>query len=437
MPRVKRSVHARKKRRKVLVAGEGLLGAQEVLVPLREGAGRALAPLRLPRPQEQEADVPAALDHPHQRGRAAERALVQPVHGRAAQGGDPARPQGARRARGERSAGVRRDRAAGEVRARSPGLSRSARSSRSRPGSARAARLCTSTSAGGSRDDPAVARDRRRRAGVGRAAAAARRPALPRARRRRVVGRPARRSTRSSCATSCATQSVQTNEVQRSWVLLPCFLRAAELLGVDELDVVELGPSAGPEPRLGPLPLRVRRRRVGAGRRAAAAARSRGALARCRRRCSSVAPRVTRRVGIDRAPVDVTTDEGARLLECFVWAGQDERLERLDARDRRRAREPAASSCAATSRDELPRRARGSADARLPDGGRSRTSPTRRAPPCGDALERAPAPVAFVTAGRPRGGEHGWGMRIELYPGGEREFVGHADFHGAWLDYSL
>src|SRR5439155_2003783 len=38
---------------------------------------------------------------------------------------------------------------------------------------------------------------------------------------------------------------VQTNEVQRSWVLLPCFLRAAELLGADELDVVELGPSAG------------------------------------------------------------------------------------------------------------------------------------------------------------------------------------------------
>jgi len=42
-----------------------------------------------------------------------------------------------------------------------------------------------------------------------------------------------------------ATQRVQTNEVQRSWVLLPCFLRAAALLGADELDVVELGPSAG------------------------------------------------------------------------------------------------------------------------------------------------------------------------------------------------
>ena len=39
------------------------------------------------------------------------------------------------------------------------------------------------------------------------------------------------------------TQSVQTNEVQRSWVLLPCFLRAGELLGAPELDVVELGPT--------------------------------------------------------------------------------------------------------------------------------------------------------------------------------------------------
>ena len=38
---------------------------------------------------------------------------------------------------------------------------------------------------------------------------------------------------------------VQTNEVQRSWALLPCFLRAAELLDAAEVDVVELGTSAG------------------------------------------------------------------------------------------------------------------------------------------------------------------------------------------------
>src|SRR5258708_18130637 len=39
--------------------------------------------------------------------------------------------------------------------------------------------------------------------------------------------------------------------------------------------------------------------------------------------------RVVRGVGIARAPIDVTTEEGSRLLQCFVWAGQDERLARL------------------------------------------------------------------------------------------------------------
>ena len=35
------------------------------------------------------------------------------------------------------------------------------------------------------------------------------------------------------------------------------------------------------------------------------------------------------RLGIDRHPVDVTSDEAARLLQLFVWADQHERLERL------------------------------------------------------------------------------------------------------------
>ena len=84
MPRVKRSVHARKKRRKVLEQAKRLLGAQALELPPREGAGRALARLRLPRPQDEEADDAAALDHPHQRSRAPARPLVQPVHRRAA-----------------------------------------------------------------------------------------------------------------------------------------------------------------------------------------------------------------------------------------------------------------------------------------------------------------------------------------------------------------
>jgi hypothetical protein len=42
-----------------------------------------------------------------------------------------------------------------------------------------------------------------------------------------------------------AEQAVQTNEVQRCWALLPCFLEAARRSGADTLDLIELGPSAG------------------------------------------------------------------------------------------------------------------------------------------------------------------------------------------------
>jgi hypothetical protein len=229
------------------------------------------------------------------------------------------------------------------------------------------------------------------------------------------------------------TQGVQTNEVQRSWVLLPCFLRAAELLGVDALDVVELGPSAG-------LNLVWDRYRYayeqgGWGPKASPLGLSGREETPVPVRLLRLTPRVVRRVGIDRAPIDVTTAEGARLLECFVWAGQDERLERLE-----RAIE--------VVRENPPQLVRGDLAEELPRVLGDRPTlvfQTAVFPYLSDeirtavrsALERAPAPVAFVTAGRPRGRDHGWGMRIELYPGAEREFAGHADFHGAWLDYTL
>jgi hypothetical protein len=228
-------------------------------------------------------------------------------------------------------------------------------------------------------------------------------------------------------------QGVQTNEVQRSWVLLPCFLRAAERLAVEELDVVELGPSAGlnlvwdryrysyEAGDWGPHDASVR-----------LAGDERSSVPST---LLEVAPRVERRVGIDLSPIDVTTDQGARLLQCFVWAGQDERLERLT-----RAIEAV--------RANPPELVRGDLARELPSVLRDRptlvfetaafpyvSDETRAA--VRETLSRARAPLAFVTAGRPRGEEQGWGMRLETYPGGEREFVGHADFHGAWLDYSL
>ena len=229
------------------------------------------------------------------------------------------------------------------------------------------------------------------------------------------------------------TQAVQTNEVQRSWILLPCFLRAAELMGVDELDVVELGPSAGlnlvwdryryayAEGEWGPTdsPLRL------AGREET----------HVPARVLGLEPRVRRRVGIDRAPIDVTTEEGARMLECFVWAGQDERMERLTrAIDVLRASPP--QLVRGDLADELPAVLEDRPTIVFQTAVFMYLSAETRAA-VRAALEGARAPVAFVTAGSPRGRDRGWGMRIERYPGGEREYVGHADFHGASLDYSL
>ncbi len=44
--------------------------------------------------------------------------------------------------------------------------------------------------------------------------------------------------------------------------------------------------------------------------------------------------------------------------------------------------------------------------------------------------------LAFISTGKPRDGED-WGLRIVYWPGGEREFAGHADFHGSWLRWEL
>jgi len=229
-------------------------------------------------------------------------------------------------------------------------------------------------------------------------------------------------------------QGVQTNEVQRSWVLLPLFLHAAGDAGV--VDVVELGASGGLNlvfdrygyryehgswgPAEAGLVLRGEERRPIPGE----------LLAR--------SLRVRSRVGIDRAPVDVTTAEGARLLESFVWAGQDERMARLRAAIEI-VREAPPPLVAGDVVDVLP----DVLESLPPDGltlvfqtslfeyltadARARVR---------ELLDASDRNLVFVASGSPRNDLRSWGMRIHR-PGREREFVGHADYHGTWLDYSL
>lgn len=236
-----------------------------------------------------------------------------------------------------------------------------------------------------------------------------------------------------------AEQGVQTNEVQRSWVLVPLLLRVAERTGAETIDLVELGPSAGLNlvfdryrcsyeagawgPENAPISL------IGDERKPIPAGLLNQTLA------------VRGRIGIDRSPIDVTTDEGARLLRSFIWAGQTARLELLD-------------SAIDAVRGDPPELIRGDFVEQLPGvlaaqpvDGLTVVFQTAALGYVGDAgrlrvraaLEEAGAQrlLAFVSTGRARAGGEDWGLRLVYWPGGEREFAGHADYHGTWLRWEL
>lgn len=233
-----------------------------------------------------------------------------------------------------------------------------------------------------------------------------------------------------------ADQGVQTNEVQRSWVLAPLFLRVARRTGADAFHLVELGPSAG----LNLVWDRYRHRYAAGewGPHDAPLVLTGREEGRVPGELLSVRPRVLSRVGIDRSPIDVTTDVGARLLACWVWADQAERLERL-ARAVEAVRQDPPELVSGDFVELLP-----DVLARVPSGALLVVFQTAalgyvdepRRPLVREALEDAGRAIAFVSAGSPRSGERRWGLRIEYWPRGEREFLGHADYHGAALDWA-
>jgi hypothetical protein len=236
-----------------------------------------------------------------------------------------------------------------------------------------------------------------------------------------------------------AEQAVQTNEVRRSWVLLPLFLRVAERTGAGLLDLVELGPSAGLNLVWDRYGYRYAQGSWGSSQAplVLAGEEQRAVPAELLR----TTPSVARRVGIDQSPIDVVSDEGARLLTCFVWADQHERIARLRA-------------AIETVRSDPPELITGDLVERLPEVLARRrpdaltvvfqtavlgyVDDQKRARLRGLLDEAGAAePLAFVSAGQPRRGEDEWGLRIVYWPGAEREFAGHADYHGAWLDWEL
>jgi len=229
-----------------------------------------------------------------------------------------------------------------------------------------------------------------------------------------------------------AEQAVQTNEVQRSWVLLPCFLEVARRTGADVLDLVELGPSAGLN-----LLFDRYRYRYAAGEWGS----STGGLVLAGDERRPVPAelfgrpvRVRERLGIDRSPVDASTEDGARLLRAFVWAGQDERLAQLERALAVLRRDPpqlVRGDFVELLPAVLERRREGALTVVFQFAAIEYLSP-EQVGRLDEALDGAGrrGPLAFVTRAR-----HVDGLELRLWPGGERAIVGRADGHGAWLEW--
>ena len=235
-------------------------------------------------------------------------------------------------------------------------------------------------------------------------------------------------------------QSVQTNEVQRSWILLPCFLEIVRRTGSETLDLIELGSSAGlnlvwdrygyryvqgiwGDPDAGLVLSGEERRLVPDD------------LLR-------LTPSVRHRRGIDLSPLDVTRPDHAMLLKSFVWADQQARLERLD-------------QAIETLRSDPPQLEQGDVvkllpkllDERLPGAitvvfqtavrGYLSQKDWKRLLGVLDEAGRK-FPLALVSVSRPAEGEHRyWGVWLRLWPDGEKHLLAHAGFHGQWFEWRV
>jgi hypothetical protein len=228
-------------------------------------------------------------------------------------------------------------------------------------------------------------------------------------------------------------QTVQTNEVRRAWGLLPGFLST----GASCVDLIELGASAGLLLEFDRYAYRYRAGAWGDGSLELAGDDRGGPPAELLARALEVG----RRRGVDLDPVDVTTDEGARLLEAFVWPGQSERMERLRA-------------AIAIVRDDPPELVRGDYVDLLPSLLRERRDGVltvvfssvstiylheERYQELASALARAGRDglLAWVSFEAPRDDREYGGVALDVtvWPGGATRRLAKVDFHCDWLEW--
>jgi hypothetical protein len=227
---------------------------------------------------------------------------------------------------------------------------------------------------------------------------------------------------------------VQTNEVQRAWALLPGLLE----LGAERVDLLEIGASAGLLLALDRYDYRYRTGDWGPGEgRLVLGGDDRGGPPA---ELLERSLRIVRRRGVDTRPVPLD-EEGARLLEAFVWADQTERIERL--RHAVAAARPMGIHVEQGDYVELlPRlladRSFGATPVVLSSVTTTYLNDDRYAK-LQRTLARAgrAAPLAWLSLESPRWDPAYDGLALELttWPGGERRRLARVDFHGTWLEW--
>ncbi len=232
-----------------------------------------------------------------------------------------------------------------------------------------------------------------------------------------------------------STQRVQTNEVQRSWCLVPAFLS----LGAPRLDLLELGSSAG----LNLVWDRYLHRYAAGARGPDSAPLALGGEERAPVPAALLtrSVEVVRRRGVDLDPVDAASEDGARLLRCFTWADQQQRLDRLDR-------------ALVALRADPPELIRGDYVTLLPELLEDRvddallvvfqTASTQylraeRYAELKETLARARKPLAWISTRSEREEETsftgGFELEVALWPDRHPSLVARMGYHGQWLEW--
>lgn len=227
----------------------------------------------------------------------------------------------------------------------------------------------------------------------------------------------------------------QTNEVRRSTALLAGFLHIADRTGLP-LDISEIGASAGLNLQFDRFAHKIDGRPYGAA----------ASKVQLEPDWSGPPPPpaqlvVKDRRGCDLSPFDLTqSGEQTRLLS-YVWADQQDRLERLRAA---MAVAPPVPVDRADAVEWLQTRLKATRNGRahvlfhtiawqyLPDGAKKRgryiieqagTRATRSAP-------------LYLLAMEPDDKSPGAGLRLESWPDGSSEELARVDFHGRWIEWT-